>query len=1094
MERPELRSYAAIEPKIYAYQTPGVAYHEGWTKVGEARRQSVAERIAQQTKTVGVRAVVCWERPARFSDGKDFRDTAFHEYLEAQGVERERDEASRKKLEWFRIGGGEALSHFEAFTGRGAQGENDRQTYFLRHEQAEAVLRARSYFGRGGKAFLWNAKPRFGKTLAAYELVRQMGCKRVLVLTNRPAVSDGWRADYKRFIAWQTPLLFVSENEAARRGHPEVLSRQGYLERLDAQGVGEEPYGFVAFESLQGLKGARVFGGCHDKLAWMAEIDFDLLIIDEAHEGAETERADFAIERLRHRHRLHLSGTPFKQLASGDFSEEQIFTWSYVDEQEAKAQWAGEENNPYEALPRLKMFTYQLSPMIEAEVRRGFDEEHQYAFDLTEFFKTKPDGTFAYEDKVRAFLRTLTTQGKYPFSTPELRAELKHTLWVMNRVASVKALVRLLKETGSVFADYNIVIAAGDGKPADEENAIISESSLARVRQAIQRGRPTITLSVGQLTVGVTVPEWTGILMLNECKSPAAYFQATFRVQNPHEYECEGQRYLKEEAYVFDFNPTRTLTLFEELANETVDAGAAGDSPAERRERRIRRLLNFYPVIGEDAEGRMVALDVAQVLSIPRRLKCEEVVCQGFISNFLLHGITNLFRNPKVYESILNKMPSAEDFHANRNTSEPVAFGDVEVDASGKPVVPEEKVIGTAKNLFGDRVVAYEPPADAGMSVKETPPEAYLEAVRKDALAQVTPQVVPCAAGDLKKKDQRKVTNALERHLDEHLGAAENAHKKALADAEQARAKALETAHSEAERKAVEVRHLERVEALETTFREQVAEAVEAFAREAPTVAVGATLMVQAEARKASAEEEIRKHLLGFTRTIPSFLMAYGDDGLTLANFDRYVEDDVFLEVTGITLEEFRLLRDGGMLKGERVEGHVFEETVFNDAVQGFLCKKRELANWFDEESKEDIFAYIPPQKTNQIFTPRDVVLRMVDALERENPGCFDDPERTFADLHTKSGLYLAEIAKRLYRSPAMKRRFPNDKERLGHIFTKQLYAMAPTRIVHRIVLEYLFGFDADLRQRAAAHIALADSAKAAQEGRLPALVAECFG
>ena len=271
--------------------------------------------------------------------------------------------------------------------------------------------------------------------------------------------------------------------------------------------------------------------------------------------------------------------------------------------------------------------------------------------------------------------------------------------------------------------------------------------------------------------------------------------------------------------------------------------------------------------------------------------------------------------------------------------------------------------------------------------------------------------------------------------------------------------------------------------------------AVRDYVNGLPERATGLALTEQAEANKETAEDRIRDRLRGFARTIPSFLMAYGDDSLTLANFDRKVEAETFKELTGITLEEFRLLRDGGEMDGERVDGHVFDETVFNDSVREFLAKKRELADYFDGAQKEDIFDYIPQQKTNQVFTPRAVVVRMVDALERENPGCFDDPTHTFADLYAKSGLFLAEIAKRLYRSAAMRRHFPDDKARREHIFTCQLYAMAPTRIIHRIVLAYLLGFDETLRQRVGeTHIVQADAAEAAQRGKLTTLVRETFG
>lgn len=272
---------------------------------------------------------------------------------------------------------------------------------------------------------------------------------------------------------------------------------------------------------------------------------------------------------------------------------------------------------------------------------------------------------------------------------------------------------------------------------------------------------------------------------------------------------------------------------------------------------------------------------------------------------------------------------------------------------------------------------------------------------------------------------------------------------------------------------------------MEARHGDALRQTAETFLQEAPTTAVRLSETAHGEARKQSLVEQSRSRLRGFARTIPSFLMAYGDDRLTIANFDTYIDGDTFKEVTGISLEEFRFLRD---------EGRVFEERVFNDGIKEFLKRKRDFADYFSGAHEKDIFDDIPPQKTNQIFTPRKVVIQMVDALEQENPGCFDDPSKTFADLYAKSGLYLAEIAKRLYKSPAMRHRFPDGRERLRHIFTKQLYAMAPTRIVHLIVLEYLLGFDPALRQEAEAHIVQADAAQAAQEGRLAALVETAFG
>lgn len=248
---------------------------------------------------------------------------------------------------------------------------------------------------------------------------------------------------------------------------------------------------------------------------------------------------------------------------------------------------------------------------------------------------------------------------------------------------------------------------------------------------------------------------------------------------------------------------------------------------------------------------------------------------------------------------------------------------------------------------------------------------------------------------------------------------------------------------------------------------------------------------------KREREEEIRAYLRGFTRTIPSFLMAYGDDKITLANFDSYVDEAVFEEVTGISMDNFRFLRDGGDFEEDGVKKHykgeAFDEIVFNDSMQAFLEKRRELANYFDESQQEDIFDYIPSQKTNQVFTPRAVVARMIDELEERNPGCFDKPEATFADLYMKSGMYVTEIVKRLYRSKGLKKAFPDGKARIRHILAKQVYGMAPTKIIHLIATNYILGFDEEMKNLSH-NFALADAVSAAKNGTLEKVMAEAFG
>ena len=279
----------------------------------------------------------------------------------------------------------------------------------------------------------------------------------------------------------------------------------------------------------------------------------------------------------------------------------------------------------------------------------------------------------------------------------------------------------------------------------------------------------------------------------------------------------------------------------------------------------------------------------------------------------------------------------------------------------------------------------------------------------------------------------------------------------------------------------------------------RIKDATETIVNNTPKDLVGQLETKKAEQEKKSYEDKIRDHLRGFSRTIPSFLMAYGDRNFTLTNLDDYTEDDVFKEVTGITMEDFRLLRDGGEIIDEKTgetvafKGHLFDEQVFNDSVQAFLDKKEVLADYFDEGQTQDIFDYIPPQKTNQIFTPRWVVKKMVDELEQENPGCFDNPDATFADLYMKSGLYITEIIKRLYRSPKMKQLFPDKKARIHHILEKQVYGMAPSRIIYLIATNYILGFDKTYKADNP-HFVQEDAAEAAKNGTLQERVDVHFG
>lgn len=1115
-----IKSFLPIRPMIYCYSTPGVTYHEGWVKIGYTEKQTVDGRIAQQTHTAGIRTKIEWRELAQYKDeeGGWFTDHDFHNYLTV-----EREVERETNTEWFKLSPRTARDYFNDFADRKTVFDtNSCFEYQLREEQQAAINMTITYFQDGGDEFLWNAKPRFGKTLTAYDLIRRMGFKRVLVVTNRPSIANSWAEDFNKFIGWRGEMCFVSELDSVR-GVKGVKTHYEYVNSLIEDKTPDgHPKGFIEFESLQNLKGSVYFGGSYDKLEWIAAtrrdksgkeikgLTFDLLIIDEAHEGIDTIRTDRAFDNIDRKYTLHLSGTPFRALASGQFNHDQIYNWTYADEQEKKDSWNKDEHNPYERLPRLAMFTYQLSNMINDRIQRGADlsenDETPFAFDLNEFFATNESGKFIHEDSVKKFLHALSTQKKYPFSTSEFRRELSHTLWLLNRVASARALSKLLKDD-PVFSEYTIILAAGDGSLEDE---VVNESSYQRVKTAISQNDKTITLSVGQLTVGVTIPEWSGVLMLCNLQSPASYMQAAFRAQNPCSFTRldetgKPETVRKETAYVFDFDPARTLIIFDEFANNLSPGTAGGGGTNEERQAKIKRLLNFFPVLGEDDQGEMIELDAAQVLSIPRRLKSVEVVRRGFMSNLLFQNISNIFGAPECVKTIVDKLvPAHEESISRKQHTKVNNLDQVLVDEEGNVEISNEIVIGTAQNVFGSKI--YE------VLEREITPDVVGIVKNSDAIetgvgklanklkeAIVTRVVTPAADNyDLTKKAKTKIEKQISQEIDQKLDVIKQdfIQQKKIAETE------LEKNRREAETPE-EIAFAEQifedvmVKAKES-FNNELEVAIKGIIQDKPKEVVQKMEVQKAEAVKKSVEDSVRDHLRGFSRTIPSFIMAYGDENLTLANFDSYTEDDVFQEVTGISEDDFRFLRDGGEYinpetgRTEYFKGNLFDETVFNDSIQEFLKKREELANYFEGDHEEDIFDYIPPQKTNQIYTPRWVVQKMVDELEENNPGCFDDPSYTFADLYMKSGLYITEIVKRLFNSQGLKKAFPDERDRVQHILRNQVYGMAPTRIIYLIATNYILGFDASLKHETR-NFVQADSAKAAKEGTLEQLVSEKF-
>lgn len=1107
MAKIKINTAEKVVPMIYAYTTPEIARHNGWTKIGYTE-QSVDKRLSQQTHTADVQYHEEWRGTAIYDDGSGdiFSDRDLHAYLRKHDVEQSIG------TEWFHINGPDSRAmYYEFKANRGQVQSREVLPYRLRAEQEDAVNKALDYFmlHENGQ-FLWNAKPRFGKTLAAYDLCKRLKAINVLIVTNRPAIANSWYEDYEKFVGKQSGYHFVSSVDGIQ-GKPYVRSRAEYG-AYASHAKDDEFCGCIEFVSLQDLKGSIYFGGQYNKLEEVARMNWDILVIDEAHEGVDTLKTDVAFEQIHRNHTLHLSGTPFKALANDKFPDNAIYNWTYSDEQKAKQAYVAKpgEENPYGKLPQLNMLTYQMSEIVKDKLSQGIEingETEEFAFDLNEFFSTNSAGCFIYQEAVDDFLNAMIKNEKFPFSTPELRNELKHTLWLLNRVDSAKALAKKLHDH-PVFENYEIVLAAGDGKLTEDEAAA---KAYDKVTEAIKKHDKTITLSVGQLTTGVTIPEWTAVLMLSSMKSPALYMQAAFRAQNPCLFSNGKEHYRKENAYIFDFDPARTLTIYEEIANDLAEDTAGGKGDSNTRKEHIRELLNFFPVIGEDENGEMVELDAEKILAIPRKLKSQEVVRRGFMSDFLFQNISNIFHAPQAVLDILQNIEAVKEPQRPLGMNPNVA-DDLSINDDGEVELDKEYVIGQASNLFGDKIFNIEKVAeqvddifkDAALNAAATEKDEdkILDKLNDTFHRTITAAVLNEAqvqyGRDLSKSSQKQLERKINAETDAVVNRVYGDFKIQQNTLEAERLARAATAETHEVRQQIdqeiEAKKQQTVEALKQT----ISDSVENFIKSAGETVVKTVETEKREEKKRTIEDGIRDHLRGFSRTIPSFLMAYGDENTTLATFDQIIPDEVFREVTSISLKDFRFLRDGGPYTNEETEqeeffkGHLFDPVVFDDSVKEFLNKKRLLADYFNEKNAEDIFDYIPPQKTNQIFTPKWVVKDMVNRLEEENPGCFDDPDKTFADLYMKSGMYITEIVTRLYQSQRMKELYSDETERLNHIFEKQVFGCAPTEIIYRICLSYILGFSNEIVIRKH-NIKLCDTLKYAKEGTLEQKLSELF-
>lgn len=1014
-----IKSYKVVYPQIYSYTLPELKPNEGSQKIGYTEHKDVHNRILQQVKTAAIRLKyeLLWSAPAFFKDSDEsFIDKVFHRFLEKKGIERKWELGQ----EWFYFNGEPLKSKdlFDLFRKEkfsALQNDNGKIDYTLRFEQNEAVEKAIDYFQKTEKGeFLWNAKPRFGKTLASYDLAKRLGANKVLIVTNRPAIANSWFDDFEMFVDGYN---FISETSSLK--NRATLTREQHIATRPIKPL-------ITFLSLQDLKGSKYFGGNYNKLRWVADLEWDLLIIDEAHEGVDTGRTDAAFDVIKRKHTLHLSGTPFKALANEKFPKEAIYNWTYLDEQKIKQLELEEgETGEHTDLSDLKLFTYRISQMITDEVNEGIEidnETRDYAFDLNEFFRAK-DKKFVHEDDVKEFLKNLSTNKKYPFSTPELREELKHTFWyVGNRVDSVKALEKLLKED-PIFKDYKVIVAAGDGRSFEEEENDFkaNESSFQKVKKAIAENDKTITLSCGQLTTGVTVKEWTAVLMLTDIKSPSLYMQAAFRAQNPFKEFRNGELYFKKSAYLFDFAPTRVLEIYDQFANGLNPKAVKGEITEKDREENIKELLNFFPVISEDVNGEMIELDANKVLTFPNALAATEIVQARFMTNLLFNdSLKGVFNFPKEVEDILDKMQVEKNKRVQRSTNT-LDLDDAKAVNNNKTkeinqnteIILGEKIFKTNTERVVDNLL-----------------ELNAEQIQADELVEKVSEVAePLIA---KYKEVYKATQAETKEVTKQI---------------EEKVKALAEEFNNAEVKDSEALKQRLIDTIELDF---------------VTNKVTQKEDEKVEKVQKTKEDEIRDRLRSFTRTIPMFIMANDSkDEITIDNFDLEIDDNDFLELTSITKEEFHKLRDGFDYEedGERKRFQgVFNKYRFNASIAEFRLKKDQLANYFTAE--EDIFELIPNQKTNQIFTPKKVVQMMINQLEEHDPSLFTRTDSTFIDLYMKSGMYITEIVKKLFANT--RKHYQSDEDCLKHILENQVYGLAPTPILQGITQSYILGFDVE--------------------------------
>jgi hypothetical protein len=754
-------------PTIYAYAetNPQLA---GLLKVGYTTKPA-SERVAAQFPVIKPGKLpyrILLEESAMRNDGTAFLDHDVHRQLRASGIKREAGE-------WFRCTTAQVKAAIIAVKDGTANEERRTENFKMRPEQSEAVEKTAAYFkswkqenSKKTPHFLWNAKMRFGKTFAAYQLAKKMGWKKILVLTFKPAVQSAWEEDLKThvdFEGWQ----FIS---------PGGLS----YEEADKK----KP--FVCFGSFQDYLGKnKSTGGIKTKNEWVHTTPWDCIVMDEYHFGAWRENAKDLFEAEDEKEKefgqgkgiedfkedempvtagayLYLSGTPFRAIASGEFIEEQIFNWTYSDEQRAKQDWKG-ANNPYAALPRMVLLTYQLPDAIQEIALKGEFNE----FDLNVFFSADGLGgkaKFKYENEVQKWLDLIrgsyleaavdnlklrTEKPAMPFSDVRLLNLLSHTFWFLPSVAACHAMSNLMaKRQNKFYQDYTVIVAAGSA-------AGIGVHALPPVQIAMDDPlkSKTITLSCGKLTTGVTVRPWTGILMLRNSSSPETYFQAAFRVQspwtvkNPDSTAPNREEIIKEECYVFDFAPNRALRLISEYAlNLNVDE--------PNPEKNVAEFISFLPVLAYDGSS-MKQIDAAGVLDMAMSGTTATLLAKRWESALLVNVDNATLQKLMNNQAAMDALMSIEGFRSLNqdietiiNKSEAVKkarrdANDDELSAKQKRELTEaEKEYKSKRKEIQEKLIKFATRVPVFMYLTD-----YRERTLKDIITQLEPALFKKVTG-----------------------------------------------------------------------------------------------------------------------------------------------------------------------------------------------------------------------------------------------------------------------------------------------------------------------------------------------------------